>query len=382
MKTAFNVEDLIEPSANKQDGKAPEPAQPRSLPFIDMTKWDTEPVPEQAWAVRDRIPLLQVTLFSGEGAAGKSTEQLHLSAAHALARDFLGSLPEPGPAIFIDAEDDQGVLHRRLAAIAKHYGVTFADMITGGLHLISLSGDEAVLAAPNRSGIIEPTARYKQLLQACGDIKPKMIGIASSANVFAGNENDRSQVQQFVGLLTRLAIVSNGAVNLISHPSLSGITNETGCSGSTQWHNAVRARMYLRGVKPEAGEQRDNDLREMMFMKNNYGPVSERIVLKYRDGLFLPLPGVASLDKAALEATAESVFVDLLRRLARENRFVSDKTGRSYAPALFAREQEATKLHLSSKALEGAMRRLFQTGTIWNEPCGKPSRPSFRIAIK
>jgi RecA-family ATPase len=260
--------------------------------------------------------------------------------------------------------------------------VTFAEMIAGGLHLISLAGEEAVLAAPTRSGVIEPTARYKQLLQACGDIKPKMVGIASSANVFAGNENDRGQVQQFVGLLTRLAIVSNGAVNLISHPSLSGISNETGLSGSTQWHNAVRARMYLRGVKPEAGEQRDNELREIVFMKNNYGPVSESIVLKYQDGLFLPLPGMASLDKAAQEATAEGVFVDLLRRFTRENRFVSEKTSRSYAPALFAREQEATKHRLGGKTLEAAMRRLFQAGTIWNEPYGKPSRPSFRIAIK
>ena len=28
------------------------------------------------------------------------------------------------------------------------------------------------------------------------------------------------------------------------------------------------------------------------------------------------------------------------------------------------------------------MRALFKDGVIWNEPCGKPSRPSFRIALK
>jgi hypothetical protein len=64
------------------------------------------------------------------------------------------------------------VLHIRLAAILQHYGATFADAIKGGLHLISLVGHDAVLGAPERNGKIKPTALYKQLLEAAGDIKP------------------------------------------------------------------------------------------------------------------------------------------------------------------------------------------------------------------
>jgi RecA-family ATPase len=73
-----------------------------------------------------------------------------------------------------------------------------------------------------------------------------MIGIASSACGFAGNENDRGQVQQFVGMLTKLAIAANGAVQFVSHPSLTGIASDSGISGTTQWHNAVRARCRCR----------------------------------------------------------------------------------------------------------------------------------------
>jgi len=235
-----------------------------------------------------------------------------------------------------------------------------------------------VLAA-SRSGKITPTPLYHQLLEAAGDIKPIMIGIASSANVYAGSEIDRSQVQQFVGLLTRMAIVATGSVVLISHPSLTGITTDTGLSGTTQWHNAVRARMYLKSVKPEAGEQPDNDLRQLTFKKNQYGAVSEDIVLKYRNGMFLPVPGLASLDKLEQEQTAEHVFLDLLGRFTRENRFVSVKSSSNYAPALFAREDEAKRHALSKKVLEAAMRRLFQAKKIRNEPYGKPSRNSFHI---
>ena len=76
---------------------------------------------------------------------------------------------------------------------------------------ISLAGQDAVLATASRNGKIEPTALYKQLIEVAGDIRPKMIGIASSANVYAGSEIERGQVQQFIGLLTRLAIIANGA---------------------------------------------------------------------------------------------------------------------------------------------------------------------------
>jgi CHC2 zinc finger len=48
------------------------------------------------------------------------------------------------------------------------------------------------------------------------------------------------------------------------------------------------ARIYLTSPAAEEGEQPDTDLRELRFKKNNYGPVSESIVLRYRNGLFLP----------------------------------------------------------------------------------------------
>jgi hypothetical protein len=89
--------------------KAAKPDAP--LPFIDMSNWDSEPVPEQEWTVFDKIPRRQPALFSGEGGTGKSMEGLHLAAAHVLGRDCWHTMPEQGPAIFVDAEDEERVLH-------------------------------------------------------------------------------------------------------------------------------------------------------------------------------------------------------------------------------------------------------------------------------
>ncbi len=191
-----------------------------ALPRVNFSNWDNEPTPEQEWAVPDRIPVRKTTICSGEGAMGKSLIELHRSVAHVLGRNWLGTTPAEGPAIFIDAEDDAPVMHKRLADILRHFDVKFADVVKD-LHLISLAGQDAVLGSFNRkTNRIEPTPLYNRLLEMAGDLKPKSISIASSADVFAGNELDRSQVQQFVGMLTRIAMRSGGGLVLIAHPSL------------------------------------------------------------------------------------------------------------------------------------------------------------------
>src|SRR5262249_37886839 len=151
---------------------------------------------------------------------GKSIVELQLCAAHVLGRDWLGSLPEPGSAIYLGCEDEADELHRRLSDIATHYGAQFADLIAGGLHLMSFVAENALLAAPDPTGRIVPTPLYHRLLQAARDIKPRHIGLDTSSDVYGGNEIDRGQVRQFIALLRQLAIAANGAVNLLSHPSL------------------------------------------------------------------------------------------------------------------------------------------------------------------
>ena len=47
----------------------------------------------------------------------------------------------------------------------------------------------------------------RRLYEMAGDIKPVQIGIASVANEFAGNENVRTEVQQFIKLLARITRV-------------------------------------------------------------------------------------------------------------------------------------------------------------------------------
>ena len=368
--------------AKANGGEQTQSSPPEPLQWADTTGWDSEPCPQREWAVLERIPLRQVTLFSGEGAIGKSILELMLGVAHVTAKDWLGSLPEPGGAFYFGCEDDEREQRIRLTAIAEHYETTFDELRANGFRFKSLSGEDAILGAPDRSGIIRPTILFDQLFEQAGDLKPKHIGIDTSADVFAGNEIDRAQVRQFISLLKRLAIVSNGSVVLLSHPSLTGINSGSGISGSTAWHNSVRSRFYMTAPKIEAGEQPDTDLREIVFKKANYSRKGDSLVLRYQRGLFLPEAGMSSLDKLARQQVAEETFLTLLARFEREGRNVSDRpTSNTYAPAAFGKEKETKAAGVHKLDLDDAMRRLFETGKIHVEHYGPPSHRHSRLKL-
>jgi DNA polymerase len=351
--------------------------------WLDMSGWDREPVPQRKWAIRDRVPLRQAGLFSGEGGAGKSLIEMAKDVAHVTGQEWLGSHPEQGPAFYIGAEDDEDELHIRFSDIANYYGVTFDELVRGGLHVKCLLGQDATLCAANgKSGKVEVTNLYRDLYEQAGDIKPKNISIDTLTRAFAGSEIDRVAVYAFAMHMQALAMVANGAVTVLSHPSLQGMSSGSGISGSTAWHGAFRFRQYLTGVKPEPGDPPDQNVRELQFKKNQYGPMGETLVVRYRNGLFLLEEGATSIDQATRQATAEEIFVKLLQRFAGDKRRVSASPCQIYAPTLFAQEQEARGANLKANELADAMKRLFAAKKIWNQPHGPKSKERFNLAIK
>jgi RecA-family ATPase len=349
---------------------APESRPEVPLQFIDVARWHGQPVPDREWCVLNRIPMRNVTLFSGEGAIGKSIVSLQLSVAHVLGKDWLSTMPELGPVINVACEDDADELHRRLSLILAHYSMSFADL--KDLHLLSLAGQDALLATPDKNGLIKPTKLLGQLITAACDIRPKLIVLDNSADLFGGNENDRTQVRQFIGVLRGLAIAADAGVLLTSHPSLTGMNSGTGLSGSTAWNASVRSRLYMKRATTEKDEEPDPNLRVIEVMKSNYGPVGETITVRWRDGVFVPVATMGTLDRVAAEKAADDLFLKLLERFRDQGRNVSDKkTANNYAPTMLSTDPDGKGRR---KDLADAMARLFAAGTIKMESYGRPSR--------
>jgi RecA-family ATPase len=280
----------------------------------------------------------------------------------------------------VNCEDEGDELARRLQPILKHHNANFSD-VARDLHIFPLvKHDDAPLLAHVQNGIVRPTKLYTDLLAKVIEVKPICISIDNVADVFGGDEINRVQVRQFVGLMRRLAIAANGYVILSAHPSLQGIASKTGLSGSTQWHNSVRARAYLRGPDDKNGGQ-SSEGRVLEFMKSNYSALlSEQVELKWTNGLYLPAPILSAPEQAAARDTAATVFLQLLDRHTREAINVSAKpASNNYAPRLFAGTAEAKAAAVGKDALVDAMSRLVDADKICAEPYGPPSRRSSRL---
>jgi RecA-family ATPase len=336
---------------------------------------------EREWGVRDRFPRRNVALLSGEGAIGKSILLLQLAVAHVLARDWLRSMPEQGPALLVNCEDEGDELVRRLRPILDSHHAKFAD-VAADLYAFSLADRDPLLAVPDRrSGRMLPTPLYAKLLEKAQAVQPICTVIDNVADVFGGNEIDRSQVRQFVTLMRQIAIAANGYVIMSAHPSLTGISSKSGLSGSTQWHNSMRARAYMRLIA-ENGDQNTTGTRVLEFMKSNYSALSEQVELHWSNGLYLPVRTPTAPEQAANRAAVDALFLELLERsIAKRENLSANRTANNYAPTVFvfAKTREAKAAHFGRDHFADALDRLVEAGRVASESYGPPSRPASRL---
>ncbi len=331
------------------------------LPFetFDASQWEGVPIEPRRWIAHDRIPVGEPGIMSGDGGTGKTKLALQLAAAiPAGLRDWIGGVVDAeGQVIVFSAEEKLKEMHRRMSDVIEHRGLSFADL-KGGLHFIC-DRDDAVLGALDRNAIVQPTLSLLRLERTVAAIRPALVIIENAADVYSGNESDRPNVTRFMrGLLGRLTMSCESTVMLIQHPSVSGLNDGTGRSGSTGWNNSGRWRHNFTKLK-DSGD----DLRQLEIAKNNYGPTGEKITLRWDRGVFVPeSDGAASPYRAAAEGKVDETFLQLLDKATAQGRAVRPNSGPGYAPSTFAADPDAGGIR--SKAFAAAMDRLFQAGKI------------------
>jgi RecA-family ATPase len=381
------IEHRHEQETGRPNGKSQAKPVPLLTP-IDLKPWDGAEIPQRRWIVPERIPARNVTLFSGEGGVGKTLLMMQLAVATVLGQYWLGQMPEQGPVLFITAEDDEDEIHTRMARIVDHYHSNFRDL--GDLHLLSLAGKDAVMAATDGKGIVRPTPLFAQLCATARAIRPRWIGLDTVADVFVCDERNRVEARQCVSLLRGLCLEIDTAIVLLSHPSLSGIASGSGMSGSTAWNNSVRARLYLKTPPKREQEKGDDDddepqsqIRILETMKSNYGAKGEPIRLSWREGLLLQEEAPTPMQKVAQEADALAVFLAILQRFNKQDLTASaSQTARNFAPRIFAEAAEAKalspRLSTRKKILRVAMETLLHKERIYQGTGPQSVPPSKR----
>ena len=346
-------------------------AQPSQIPSLLETKtpvaWKgTEPL-EQRWLAAGRIPCGDLTLYSGNGGAGKTETavQLLVSVAAGLG-DWLGCVVETGPARFLSCEEPEANVRDRIERFCKHRHIDPHAIEHLHLHFPGL--DATWLATTDRLRKVTKTALLLQIEGWISAHRPMLVVIDSIAAVFDGEAIARRQVRSFLAMLRKIARDNATAIVLLDHPSVRGMADGSGTANSVDWRNSVRAMLHLSDA-----DKNDPDIRELEVKKSNYGHAKEKIKLRWNGVTFVQATSAESSSyRMAAERGIDELFLKLLDKRVAQGRPVRPSSGRGSAPFELAGDPEANGV--SAGALRAAMERLFTAGKIVSVETGPASK--------
>jgi hypothetical protein len=352
-------------------------AESSTFQLFDPITWDGREIPERRWMVPSWIPDETVVALYGDGGIGKSLLAQQLLTSAATGRPWLGLQVKRCRVLGLFCEDSNEELLRRQVSINRHLDLDFGDL--EDLRWASRAGDDNMLMTFGADGVGTLTDLYHALRQRALELGVQLVVIDTLADTFAGNENIRSQVRQFIAGLHRLALDIGGAVVLCAHPSVAGLSGGSGLSGSTAWNNSVRTRLYLQKAESD-DEPSANGERLLTRMKANYAEAGADFRLRWQDGVLTRIDEPGGVLASIERRTAEQMFMTLLPRWDRDPLGLTDspKSPSRYAPAIMARVEGH---RFKVKDLARAMMSLMANGTIQRVYVGPPSNGKTRLAL-
>lgn len=234
---------------------------------LKPTPWDEIKEVTREWLIPNWLPANTVTMFTGQGGAGKSWLILQIAceiASHAGEGAWGKSdyeIPKPAEyddstannpkhIVFATYEDEPAEIKRRLNALCNSFDWIERERktIEKHLHIVDMRGVGSVWG-PGLEKHISVTGELlrsgEALRKVCEDIKARLLILDPLSGAFGGNENDRTAVYDFVSSFRGWGDAAKCAMLVIGHlPKTQGV----GFSGSTAWEASARA-MWLLGTQ-------------------------------------------------------------------------------------------------------------------------------------
>ena len=262
-----------------------------------IVQWGDIDDKQRGWLIDAWLPANTVTMFTGEGGAGKSW--LTLQAVCQVCCGYRDAFLDPNFAkeadktpprsvVFATYEDEPAEIKRRLDVLAS--GMPWIkramDTIKQNLHIVDMRGIGSVWGP----GIGKHIANTGDLLAAgedlraiCQheDINADLLVIDPLSGAFGGNENDRTAVYDFVSDFRGWGDEAGCAMLVIGHLPKSQEGKAAGFSGSTAWEASARSMWMLsKKAHTEKGEKKDETVPRHYYAlehtKSNYAQLQSR----------------------------------------------------------------------------------------------------------
>lgn len=329
--------------------------------IISPTNFEGRPIPEREWIVQEWLPTGCTTACYGGGGVGKTLLAQQLQTACATGTPWCGLAVMRCRSVGYYCEDDPDELHLRQAKINEYLGITFADL--GDMQLISGVGHDNTLVEFTSDGHMLVTPLSDDISEWIQSFDPKLATLDTAADLFAGNENDRHQVRQFISHLSRFA-AGKRAILLNAHPSRAGLKSGDLDGASTAWNNSVRSRWSLARPNGDDDESKpDTSERVLTRRKANYASTGDTIRLRWANGVLAPVTQQGGVFGSISRRAVEETFMTLLDRCTKQGQRLSDsRNSGNFAPRVFAKR--ADREGHNTRDFEAAMSALFVANRI------------------
>lgn len=270
--------------------------------LFSPAEFEGKPTPQRDFIVDKWIPCGAVTLFTGNGGEGKSRLAMQLLIACTTGGRWLDLDTKHCRTLGIFSEDSKDELHNRTGGILEGSYGDYSDLEESN-YMNRKGRDSRMFIASKDAAEGKFTEFFERTRATVLDFGVQLLVLDSLYDFFAGNENQKHQVTQFISKLDDLATEINGAIVIVAHPSKDGMKFGSGDSGSTAWHNKVRARMYMHRIPVDKAVLKSNPHAKGKLviepMKANYGPLQKPIDIAYDHGQFVPayMVGIAEATK-------------------------------------------------------------------------------------
>ena len=282
---------------------------PQPTPAI--VQWDDIPKVKRKWLIQDWMPENTVTMFTGDGGAGKSW--LTLQAVCQVCCGFRDTYAYLDPdfgkvadftarrdVVFATWEDEPAEIKRRLQTLADEmpWIEDTMDTIHRHLHIVDMRGIGSVWGP----GMGKHIANTGDLLSAgedlraiCEEKEARLLVLDPLSGAFGGNENDRTAVYDFVSSFRGWGDTAKCAMLVIGHLPKSQEGKAAGFSGSTAWEASARSMWKLEKkviVKKKSKDDEDLEVEGQHYWtlehtKSNYAAIQLPVYLaKQKQGWF------------------------------------------------------------------------------------------------